>query len=108
MAVEAELQGQKQVIECNAQKLKIREELAKARAKVSAYDEVKPVNFEEAIIMPHYKATRISSLIMMTDITDTIPWKEKNFINTWNFSTLRGHCKKELRQKPIIKKSVQL
>lgn len=104
MAVEAELQ----VIECNAQKLKIKEELAKARAKVSAYDELKPVNFEEAIIMPHYKATRISSLITMTDTTDTIPWKEKNFINTWDFSTLRGNCKKELRQKSIIEKSVQL
>ena len=50
LAAEAELLEQKQIIECEAQKLKIREELAKARARVSAYNEAKPVNFEEAII----------------------------------------------------------
>lgn len=50
MAVEAELLKQKQIIEYEAQKVKIREELAKARATVSAYDERTPVNFEEVII----------------------------------------------------------
>ena len=52
---EAELLEQKQIIECEAQKLKIREELAKARARVSTYDEAKLINFEEAII---HKASR--------------------------------------------------
>ena len=50
MAAEAELLEQKQIIECEAQKLKIREELAKVRARVSAYNEAKPISFEEAII----------------------------------------------------------
>lgn len=50
MAVEAELLKQKQIIAYEAQKVKIREELAKARATVSAYDETTPVNFEEVII----------------------------------------------------------
>lgn len=50
MAVEAELLKQKQIIEYEAQNVKIREELAKARATVSAYDETTPVNFEEVII----------------------------------------------------------
>ena len=52
---EAELLEQKQIIECEAQKLKIREELAKARARVSTYDEAKLINFEEVII---HKASR--------------------------------------------------
>ena len=52
---EAELLEQKQIIECEVQKLKIREELAKARARVSTYDEAKLINFEEAII---HKASR--------------------------------------------------
>ena len=43
LAAEAELLEQKQIIECEAQKLKTREEVAKARARVSA-------NNEEAII----------------------------------------------------------
>ena len=50
MAPEAELLEQKQINKCEAQKLKIREELAKARARVSAYDEVKLVNFDEVFI----------------------------------------------------------
>ena len=50
MAVEAELLKQKQIIEYEAQKVKIREELARERATVSAYDETTPVNFEEVII----------------------------------------------------------
>ena len=37
LAAEAELLEQRQFIECEAQKLKIREELAKARAGVSGY-----------------------------------------------------------------------
>ena len=49
LVAEAELLEQKQIIECEAQKLKIKEELAKARARVSAYTKVKPINFEEAI-----------------------------------------------------------
>ena len=52
---EAELLKKKQIIECEAQKLKIREKLAKARARVSTYDEAKLINFEEAII---HKASR--------------------------------------------------
>ena len=50
MGIEAELPEQKQLFDCEAQKLKIREELAKARARNSAYYEVKPVSSEEAII----------------------------------------------------------
>ena len=38
LIAEAELLEQKQIIECEAQKLKIREELAKARARVSVYN----------------------------------------------------------------------
>ena len=52
---EAELLKKKQIIECEGQKLKIREKLAKARARVSTYDEAKLINFEEAII---HKASR--------------------------------------------------
>ena len=50
MTAEAELLQQKQIIEFETQKLKIREELAKARARVSTYDEAKTINFEEAIM----------------------------------------------------------
>ena len=51
LTAESELLQQKQIIEWEEQKLKVREELAKvsARARVSAYNEMKPVNFEEAI-----------------------------------------------------------
>ena len=49
MAAEAKLLEQKQIIECEIQKLKIRKELAKARARVSAYNEVKPVKFEKVV-----------------------------------------------------------
>ena len=105
MAAEAELLEQKQIIECEAQKLKIREELAKARARVSAYNEAKPINFEEAII---HKVKQIDhdDRYHRPDYGNTIPWKEKNSFNTWDSSALEGHCKEELRQKPNIKKNV--
>lgn len=38
------------MIECEIQQRKIREELAKIRTRVSAYDELQPADLEEAII----------------------------------------------------------
>ena len=105
MAAEAGLLDQKQLIKCEAQKPKISKELAKARARISAYDEVKPINFEEAIA---YKEKQLDQdhRYHIPDYDNTIPWKEKNGINAWDSSAVRGHCKEELSQKPIIKKSV--
>ena len=82
MAAEAELLKKKQIIKCEAQKLKIREELTKAKARVSANDKAKPTNSEEAII------------------------HKENCFNTWDSIAVRGHCKEELRQKQSIKKNV--
>ena len=82
MAAEAELLKQKQIIKCEAQKLKIREELTKAKARVSANDEAKPTDSEEAII------------------------DKENCFNTWDSIAVGGHCKEELRQKQSIKKNV--
>ena len=50
LAAEAELLVQKQMIEFESQKLKIREEFGKARVRVSACDELKFVSLKEAII----------------------------------------------------------
>ena len=82
MAAEAELQEQKQIIEYEAQKLKIRKELPKARARVSACYEAKSINFKEAMI------------------------HKENCFHTWGSSAMRSHYKEELRQKPNIKKNV--
>ena len=108
MAAEAELLEQKQIIECEAQKLKIREELAKARATISAYDEVKPINFEEAI-KPKEKQLDQDSRYHRPDHDNTIPWKEKNCINTWDSSHGCPNCTNlEMEPKYLMKSDVQL
>ena len=105
LAAEAELLKQKHTTECEAQKLKIREELAKARATASAYNEVKPVNFEEAITHKE-KQFDHDSRYHRPDYESTLQGKEKNCFNTWDSSAVRGHCKEKLTQKSIIKKNV--
>ena len=105
LAAEAELLEQKQIIECEAQKLKIREELANARARVSAHNEVKPVYFEEAITHKE-KQFGHDSRYHRRDYESTVQGKEMNCFDTWNSSAVRDHCKEKLKQKSIIKKNV--
>ena len=101
-AAEAELLEQKEIIECEAQKLKISEELAKTRARASAYNEVKLFKFEEAFTHKE-KQFDHDSRYYRPDYESTVPGKEKNCFNTWDFSAVRSHCKEKLRQKSIIK-----
>ena len=105
MAAEAELLQQKQIIEYEAQKLEIREELAKGRARISAYNELKPVKFKEAV-MHKEKQFDHDSRYHRPDYESTVPGKERNGFNTWDSSAVRSHCKEKLRQKSIIKKHV--
>ena len=96
MAAEAELLEQKEIIECEAQKLKISEELAKTRARASAYNEVKLFKFEEAFTHKE-KQFDYDSRYYRPDYESTVPGKEKNRFNTWDFSAVRSHCKEKLR-----------
>ena len=105
LVAEAELLEQKQIFECEAQKLKIMEELAKTRARVSAYNEVKPVNFEEAITHEE-KQFDPDNRHHRPDQESTVQGKERNCFNNWDSSAVRGHCKEKLNQKSIIKKNV--
>ena len=105
MAAEAELLEQKQIIEYEAQKLEIREELAKGRARISAYNELKPVKFKEAVMHKEKKFDH-DSRYHRPDYESTVPGKERNGFNTWDSSAVRNHCKEKLRQKSIIKKHV--
>ena len=75
------------------------EELAKIKAKVSAYDDVKPV-----------KQLDHDGRHPRPDYENTTPWKERNHTSTWDSSAVRSHYKDkrshhkdELRQKSIIK-----
>ena len=98
LVAEEELIEQKKKIESKAQNLQIREELAKARASVSAYDEVKPVNLEE-VIMHKMMQWHHDCRYYRPDYDNTIPWKEKNYISTWNSNAVTGHLKDELWQR---------
>ena len=106
MAAEAELLEQKQIIECEAQKLKIREELVKARATISA--EVEPTNFEEAIIQKEKQLDQ-DGRYHRPNHDNTIPWKKKNCINTWDSSHGCTNCTNlEMEPKYLTKSDVQL
>ena len=107
MAAEAELLEQKQIIECEAQKLKIREELAKASATIPAYDEMKPINSEA--ITQKEKQLDQDGRYHRPDHNNTIPWKEKNCINTWDSSHGCTNCTNlEMETKYLTKSDVQL
>ena len=105
MAAEAKLLEQKQIIKCETQKLKIRKKLAKARARVSAYNEVKPVKFEKVVTHKERQFDH-NSRYHRPDYEITIQGKEMKCFNAWDSSALRSHCKEKLRQKSIIKKNV--
>ena len=92
--------------ECKVQKRKIREKLAKARTRVSAYDEVKSVKFEEAVTHKE-KPFNHDSRYHRPDYESAVPGKERNGFNTSDSSAVRGHCKEKLRQKSMIKKNVK-
>lgn len=55
------------------------EELAKTRARVSAYDEVKPVNLEEVII--NKEKLDHDGKYHRRDYDNIIPREKRNFIN---------------------------
>ena len=98
------------MIEYEAQKLKIREELAKAGARVSAYDEVKPVDFgkdcSEKAIIRKKKQLDHDGRYHKVEYGNTAPRKVKNCINHWDSSAVRNDYKDESSQKPITKNSV--
>ena len=53
------------MIECEMQQWKIREELAKARARVSAYDELQPADLEEAIIHIPFLNNQVAKVLTL-------------------------------------------
>ena len=105
LAVEAKLLEQKQINEYEVQKLKIREELAKARVRVFTYNEVWTVNFQEAIM---YKERQFDHdrRYFRPDYENTVQRKKKNCFNTRNSNAVRDYCKEKLKQKSVIKENV--
>ena len=75
----------------------MREELAKVRVRVSAYDEVKPVSLEKAIMQREKQLDR-DCWYHKTDYDNTIPQKERNCINTWDSSAVWSQQKDKLKR----------
>lgn len=53
------------MIECEIQQRKIREELAKIRTRVSAYDELQPADLEEAIVHIRFLNNQVAKVLTL-------------------------------------------